>query len=84
MVIWKHQEKMYAAGHPGTGREGLMRLYEQTLWADKEIKQRYKEMPGFFQDRKMTSDGYPPHVEKISSIQLLSTAHKVVSTNSGF
>lgn len=77
VIIYKYQGKMCAAGHPGRSREGVMQLYEQTLWADKEIKQKYKEMPGVFQEMKNTSDENPPHFHKLSSTQLLSPVHKV-------
>lgn len=72
---------MCAAGHPGQNREGILRLYEQTVWADTKLRQRYKEMPNFFQDTGSVSSELPSYVKQIYSIQLLSTAHKVAIPN---
>ncbi|KAJ4296358.1 hypothetical protein N0V90_006403 [Kalmusia sp. IMI 367209] len=63
--------------HKGNSREGILRLYDQTLWADTELKQKYKDMPTFFQDRHWWSLGLPEYVKQLPSIHLLSTAHKI-------
>jgi hypothetical protein len=69
VVIWKHQDRMCAAGHPGNTREGVLRLYDQTVWADTELKQRYSDMPMFFQSRDRCSSDIPDYVKQLSSVQ---------------
>ncbi|KAH7378229.1 hypothetical protein BKA66DRAFT_146951 [Pyrenochaeta sp. MPI-SDFR-AT-0127] len=76
IVIWKHQNRTCTAGHPGDSHEGIMRLYDQTLWADSELKQKYRAMPSFFQS-SWTSSEIPGYPNQLCSIQLLSTAHKI-------
>lgn len=70
---------MCAVGHPGDNREGILRLYEQTVWADTELKRLYKEMPGYFQNKEWGSSETKHYVKQLYSVHLLSTAHKVIS-----
>ena len=77
VIIWKHQTRVHAVGHPGDDREGILRLYDQTLWADAELKHLYKRMPVFLQEKQSNLATLPTHAKQLYSVQLLSIAHKV-------
>lgn len=87
VIIWKQQDRMCNTGHPGRSGEGLERLYEHVLWADRELKRAYAEFPDFMKDTARDTpaqSGWPSYIRHIASVQLLSMAHKASYTRKLF
>jgi hypothetical protein len=69
---------MCEVGHPGSGHEGLLRLYEQVVWADTELKKNYRDLPDFVLRQQNSAANDSSRVPaQLYSIHLLSMAHKV-------
>jgi hypothetical protein len=84
VIIWKHQDRLCQAGFPGDLEDGLMKLYDQTTWADKELKKIYSNCASFLQYSPSLS-GHKGHenapivpLRHLACVALLSTAHKVI------
>ncbi|KAH7121584.1 hypothetical protein EDB81DRAFT_814113 [Dactylonectria macrodidyma] len=87
VIIWRQQDRMCSIGHPSSSTDGLERIYEQVLRADKELGQVYTEMPYFLKVPRQEPDpqsGCPPHVDLLASISLLGMAHKVLTVHRHF
>lgn len=82
---------MCKVGFPGNLDDGLMKLYDQTSWADGELKKDYSSWPSFLQYSPPKTDqqqqqGTPnpsASTKHLASIALLSTAHKASNNNTG-
>uniref|UniRef100_A0A8H7TPI4 Transcription factor domain-containing protein n=1 Tax=Bionectria ochroleuca TaxID=29856 RepID=A0A8H7TPI4_BIOOC len=90
VIIWKHQDRLCQAGFPGDLEDGLMKLYDQTTWADKELKKIYSNCASFLQYSPSLS-GHKGHenapivpLRHLACVVLLSTAHKIFTVHRHF
>ncbi|KAH7121768.1 hypothetical protein B0J13DRAFT_648543 [Dactylonectria estremocensis] len=87
VIIWQQQDRMCSIGHPDSSPDGLERIYEQVLRADKELSQVYTDMPHFLKIPHQEPDhqsSCPSYVGLLASISLLSMAHKVLTIHRHF
>ncbi|CAH0045305.1 unnamed protein product [Clonostachys solani] len=90
VIIWKHQDRLCQAGFPRDLEDGLMKLYDQTTWADNELKKIYSSCASFLQYSPSLSD-HQGHentptspLRHLACITLLSTAHKIFTVHRHF
>ncbi|VUC25208.1 unnamed protein product [Clonostachys rosea] len=90
VIIWKHQDRLCQVGFPGDLENGIMKLYDQTTWADSELKKIHSGCPSFLQ-YSSTFTGYQGQISAPTSplrhlacIALLSTAHKIFTVHRHF
>ncbi|VUC32561.1 unnamed protein product [Clonostachys rosea] len=87
ILIWKHHDRMFKAGHPGGSPESMPKLYEEVVRADEELKASYLSLPpslreiGTSQDLP-TADGLPTSL--MPGLVLICTAHKVLGVHRHF
>ncbi|RSL39977.1 hypothetical protein CEP53_013674 [Fusarium sp. AF-6] len=81
VLIWKHQDRMFKVGYPGEDPDRILKLYDQALWADREIKDLYASWPLALReiddvqfDQRML-DSFP--VGLMPGMVLICTAHKL-------
>ncbi|CAI6079997.1 unnamed protein product [Clonostachys chloroleuca] len=90
VIIWKHQDRLCQAGFPGDLEDGLMKLYDQTTWADKELKKTYSSCASFLQyspslsGHKRHEDAPTSPLRHLACVALLSTAHKIFTVHRHF
>lgn len=88
VIIWRQQDRMCSVGHPGNSPDRLQRIYDQVLWADRELNQVYADLPRFFKVAPESDTGppsnHPPYVGLVASVSLLSMAHKVLTVHRHF
>lgn len=67
-------------GHPKNQLDGLSKIYDQVLRADRELNQLYADLPIFLKQlvsEEPEVEDSPTHVRIVGSISMLSMAHKV-------
>ncbi len=79
VLVWKHQDRMVKVGYPSNDRDGVLKLYDQVIWADGEIKRLYSSCPLSPRESGDSGDG---HGEGglgllLPGLALVLTAHKV-------
>ncbi|KAH8721713.1 hypothetical protein BGZ61DRAFT_515962 [Ilyonectria robusta] len=87
VVIWQQQDRMCSVGHPGNITDGLQKIYDQVLWADKELNKTYADMPSFLKvtsQEPASKSGCPPYIGLLASAALLSMAHKILTVHRHF
>ncbi|KAF4465666.1 hypothetical protein FALBO_7492 [Fusarium albosuccineum] len=87
VIIWKQQDRTCSEGHPKDQPDGLRRIYEQVLWADRELNRIYADMPPFLKpgsQHPTPGTSCPSYVEHLASISMLSMAHKYLSIHRHF
>ncbi|KAK1487657.1 uncharacterized protein CCOS01_14181 [Colletotrichum costaricense] len=81
VIIWKQQDRMCRTGSPEESSDGLEKLYDQVLWADRELKQLYVSFPSFIRDPSrpnLSTHELPSYIRQVASTKLLSIAHKTL------
>ncbi|KAK1533136.1 hypothetical protein CPAR01_09844 [Colletotrichum paranaense] len=84
VIIWKQQDRMCRTGSPEESSDGLEKLYDQVLWADRELKQLYVSFPSFIRDPSrpnLSTHELPSYIRQVASTKLLSIAHKFDDTH---
>ncbi|CAH0034068.1 unnamed protein product [Clonostachys rhizophaga] len=87
VLIWKHHDRMFKAGHPGNCPESIPKLYEEVIRADEEIKASYVSLPPSLREvdtsqNVTTADGLP--IGLMPGLVLVCTAHKVLGVHRHF
>ncbi|KAK1485029.1 hypothetical protein CCUS01_15362 [Colletotrichum cuscutae] len=80
VIIWKQQDRMCRTGSPEESSDGLEKLHDQVLWADRELKQLYVSFPSFIRDPSrpnLSTHELPSYIRQVASTKLLSIAHKL-------
>ncbi|RSL92359.1 hypothetical protein CEP52_013847 [Fusarium oligoseptatum] len=81
VLIWKHQDRMFKVGYPGEDPDRILKLYDQALWADREIKDLYASWPLALREMddvqldQPVLDSFP--VGLMPGMVLICTAHKL-------
>ncbi|CAH0002540.1 unnamed protein product [Clonostachys byssicola] len=90
VIIWKHQDRLCQVGFPGDLEDGLMKLYDQTTWADEELKKIYSGCASYLQYSSSLS-GQQAHenaptspLRHLACVALLSAAHKIFTVHRHF
>ncbi|KAF5011701.1 hypothetical protein FDECE_2210 [Fusarium decemcellulare] len=45
VLVWKHQDRVFGVGYPGEDPDRILKLYDQAIRADREIKDLYSSWP---------------------------------------
>lgn len=82
VIIWKHQDRMDRLGYTGNDSDKLLKLYDQVLWADREIKNHYTRWPCFLRETAQAAQMAAASkqllpITMMPSLLLLAAAHKV-------
>ncbi|KAJ3526429.1 hypothetical protein NM208_g11195 [Fusarium decemcellulare] len=88
VLVWKHQDRVFRVGYPGEDPDRIMRLYDQAIRADREIKDLYSSWPLALReiediqlDQPMLNS-FP--VGLMPGMVLICTAHKILTVHRHF
>ncbi|KAE8377608.1 hypothetical protein BDV26DRAFT_304886 [Aspergillus bertholletiae] len=84
VLIWKMQDRMLTLGHPGQSQDGLVKLYEEVIHADSELKKIMKHMPRFYREDGVVDSQLPPHIAQQRQAAMMSMAHKFFTVHRHF
>lgn len=88
VIIWKHQDRMQKVGYPADDKSNMLKLYDQVIWADREIKSLYATWPRYMREARdstwETAVGESLVDRLMPSLVLLSIAHKILIVHRHF
>ncbi|KAH7120527.1 hypothetical protein EDB81DRAFT_891352 [Dactylonectria macrodidyma] len=85
IIVWKHQDRMFKVGYPSHDPDNVSKLYDQSIWADSEIKKLYSALPMDLREVNRN----PPAAESLPvalmpGLVLICTAHKILTVHRHF
>ncbi|GAM34098.1 C6 transcription factor [Talaromyces pinophilus] len=79
VLIWKTQDRMFNLGHPSNTSDGMVKLYEEVMFADSQLKKIMTEMPIFYKENGVVDGQLPAYIIHQKQVLLIFMAHKASS-----
>lgn len=67
---------MFNLGHPSNTSDGMVKLYEEVMFADSQLKKIMTEMPIFYKENGACGGQLPAYITHQKQILLVFMAHK--------
>jgi hypothetical protein len=70
---------MFNLGHPSNTSDGMVKLYEEVMFADSQLKKIMTEMPIFYKENTVGGERLPAYITHQKQVLLIFLAHKASS-----
>ena len=67
---------MFNLGHPSNTSDGIVKLYEEVMFADSQLKKIMTEMPFFYKENGVADGQLPAYIIHQKQALLIFMAHK--------